>query len=164
MFNKWEQLDLLHDMFDTPAVSRIANRVVINRYNQEGQRFILSLDANNDTLLLPVQSGVPTTMLPVNARAYFSIKLKGDRITCTEIKFEYAKELVSKCPELDVNDIGGSVEDALKNSFMSNTLPKINYRDPANWPDFLRVFKKQNNDVMQFFVAMAICKFEEMFA
>jgi hypothetical protein len=158
--SRWEKLDLIHDMFDTPAVSRIANRVVVNRYDSLGQSFVLVLKRDNTTVVLPIKSGVATTNLPLNERAYFLLRNKQNGITFTEIKMEMAQEYIAQKPEIDETDIASSVEKALNNSFMSETLPKVNRRDPDNWKYFMEVFRKQGNDVMEFYMALATAKFD----
>ncbi|MDG1751381.1 MAG: hypothetical protein P8I03_06945 [Thalassotalea sp.] len=157
---RWEKLDLIHDMFSTPSVSRIANRVVVNRYDAIGQTFVLVLKRDNTTVVLPVQVGVPTSTLPLDERAYFLLRNKKHGITFAEISMEMAQEYIAKQPELDEADIAASVEKVLNNSFMSDALPSINRRDPDNWMYFMQVFRNQGNDVMGFYMALAITKFQ----
>ncbi len=156
----FEKLDLIHDMFDTPLICRIQNRVTIDRFSKE-QDFILSLDHNNSTLIVPLNVGAPTSMLKSEQRAYFLLRNKKDMLSFTEIKYEYAKKLIHIKPQLDCSNIALSVERVLNNVFMNETLPNINKRDPDNWRIFLNVFNKQGNDVMKFFISLAICKFDE---
>ena len=160
---KWNKLTLIHDMFDTPVVSRIANRVVIDKYQAINQEFILILSNDNSTSVLPLRKGVPTVMLPNDARFLFLVRNKKDVLNFSQIQYDYAKKLLSEQPVLNKENLAKlalSVESTLTDCFFSNTLPNIQKSNPDNWTDFLRVFKKQGNDVMSFFIANAICSFD----
>lgn len=159
--NKWNQLDLIHEMFDTPVVSRIANRVVIEKYQAINQEFILVLSTDNTTSVLPLNKGVPTLMLPNDARFLFLIRNKESKLTFSQIQYDYAKKLISALPILNKEKLTESVESTLNDYFFSDTLPNIQKRNPDNWVDFLRLFRKQKNEIMSFFIAQAMCSFDE---
>jgi hypothetical protein len=158
--SKWEKMDMLHEMFKAPKVCRLANRVVVNRYDTLGQEFVLTLNHDNTTVVLPVKAGVSTTTLPLHGRAYFLLRHKKCGVTFTEISMEKAIEFIAKKPEIDESDIAGSVDKALRHCFHDEVLPKINRRDPDNWEFFMRAFKQSGNQLMEFYMALAITKFQ----
>ncbi len=159
--SNWTKLNNIHEIFAVKKISRIANRVVVNRYKEIGQEFVLALNGDNTTVVLPIKAGVATTTLPLDARLYFLLRNKETGNTWTEISMERAKELIAKKPEIDESDIANGVEKALQNCFTKDALPKINYRDPDNWHYFMAAFKNSGNQVMELYMALCITKFQQ---
>jgi hypothetical protein len=161
--NKVNKLDILYDVFNTPLICRVQNKVTLNRYDSNSQ-FILSLDRDNTTTLIPLGVGAPTSMLKTDQRMYFLVRNKTE-LTFSECSFEHAKICIEQKPLLvgnSLEEIACSIEQVINNSLMSDTIPDINKKDPDNWVIFLRIFIKQRNNIMAFFLSHAMCKFDEL--
>ncbi len=159
MFNK---LTVIHDLFNTPLVARVANQVVFTRYNNVGQEFLFTLDKDGRTLVLPLNRGVPTTMLDADCRFIFLVRNKETEQTFTLINYGYAIKLLGKAPEFEGRDLLNEVGAILSDSFNSESLPKVDVKDPSNWEIFARLFQEQKNDVMSFFMAKSIFKYHSL--
>lgn len=139
--SKIAKINSLHDLFKTPSIARIANRLVFNRFSEENQEYLLVVNKDNSTDVLPLRQGFSLSLLNQTALSYYHITNRKKQLTVSYTNYEYARKKMLLEPRItfpisnEKPSLFGSLKDIAKlrvieksevslTSDLSNTLVK----------------------------------------